>query len=111
MPVQNNATLRSYFNTNDVPTEGQFGDLIDSTLNAEAYIFQNIKTSNYTLVSTDAQKHIFHPSSDTTARTWTIPSNEDVSFPIGTAITFINQNSAGVITIAISLNTMRLAGA
>jgi hypothetical protein len=34
-----------------------------------------------------------------------------VAFPIGTAVTFINQNGAGVITIAITSDTMRLAGA
>ena len=33
------------------------------------------------------------------------------AYPIGTAITFINQNGAGVLTIAITTDTMRLAGA
>ena len=31
-------------------------------------------------------------------------------YVIGTAITFVNQNAAGVITIAIASDTMRLAG-
>lgn len=68
-------------------------------------------TAYYTTVLADAQKHIFHPSADTSARTWTIDSNANVAYPIGTAITFINQNSGGVITIAITTDTMRLAGA
>ena len=72
---------------------------------------QNIESVNYTLVAEDAGKHIFHPSADTTARTWTIPANSSVPYSIGTAITFINQNGAGVITIAITSDTMRLAGA
>lgn len=72
---------------------------------------QNSKSAAYTLVLTDSGKHIFHPSADTTARTFTIPANSSVAFPIGTAITFINQNGAGVITIAITTDTMRLAGA
>jgi len=76
-----------------------------------AGIPQNSKSAAYTLVLADAQKHIFHPSADTTARTWTIPANASVAFPIGTVITFINQNAAGVITIAITTDTMRLAGA
>ncbi|OJU03599.1 MAG: hypothetical protein BGN87_18520 [Rhizobiales bacterium 65-79] len=59
----------------------------------------------------DAQSQIFHPVGDTTARTWTIPANSSVAFPIGTAITFVNENGAGVITIAITTDTMRLAGA
>lgn len=70
---------------------------------------QNSQSAAYTAVATDAWKHIFHPSADTTARTYTIPANSSVAFPLGTAITFINQNGAGVITIAINTDTMRLA--
>ena len=72
---------------------------------------QNSQSAAYTLVLADAGKHIFHPSADTTARTFTIPANSSVAYPIGTAITFINQNGAGVVTIAITTDTMRLAGA
>ena len=72
---------------------------------------QNSQSAAYTLVLTDAGKQIFHPSADTTARTFTIPANGSVAFPVGTAVTFINQNGAGVITIAITTDTMRLAGA
>lgn len=72
---------------------------------------QNSQSGAYTLVIADAGKHIFHPSADTTARVFTIPANASVAFPIGTAVTFVNQNSAGVITIAITSDTMRLAGA
>lgn len=71
---------------------------------------QNSQSAAYTLVLADNGKQIFHPSADTTARTWTIPSNSSVAFPVGTAITFINQNGAGVITISITSDTMRLAG-
>lgn len=74
-------------------------------------IEQNSKSSAYTLVLADAGKHILHPSADTTARTFTIPANSSVAFPVGTAITFVNQNGAGVVTIAITSDTMRLAGA
>ena len=72
---------------------------------------QNSKSADYTLVAGDVGYHIFHPSADTTARTWTIPANATVPFVIGSAITFVNQNGAGVITIAITTDTMRLAGA
>jgi hypothetical protein len=71
---------------------------------------QNSQSAAYTLVLTDAGKHILHPSADTTARTFTIPANGTVAFPIGTAVTFVNQNGAGVVTIAITTDTMRLAG-
>jgi len=72
---------------------------------------QNSQSAAYTTVLTDAEKHIFHPDADTTARTWTIDSNANVAYPIGTAITFINGHGAGVLTIAITSDTMRLASA
>lgn len=71
---------------------------------------QNSKSAAYTTVLSDAGKHIFHPSADTSARTWTIDSNANVAYPIGTTLSFVNQNAAGVITIAITSDTMRLAG-
>lgn len=73
-------------------------------------ITQNSQSAAYTLVLTDAGKHIFHPSADTTARIWTIPANSSVAFTIGTAVSFVNQHLAGVITIAITTDTLRLAG-
>jgi len=73
-------------------------------------VLQNSKSVNYTTVLADAGRHILHPSSDVTARTFTIPSHADVAYPIGTALTFVNQFGAGVITIAINTNIMRLAG-
>lgn len=72
---------------------------------------QNSQSAAYTTVLEDAQKHILHPSADTTARTFTIDSNANVAYPLGTAITFINQASAGTLTISITSDTMRLAGA
>lgn len=74
-------------------------------------IDQNSQSTAYTLVLADAGKHILHPSADTTARVFTIPANSSVAYPIGTAITFVNQNAAGVVTISINTDTMRLAGA
>lgn len=72
---------------------------------------QNSKSAAYTTVMEDSGKHILHPSADTTARTFTIDSNANVAYPLGTAITVVNQNAGGVITIAITSDTMRLAGA
>lgn len=71
---------------------------------------QNSQSAAYTLVLSDSGKHILHPSADTTARTFTIPANSSVAFPVGTAVTFINQNGGGDITIAITTDTLRLAG-
>ncbi len=71
---------------------------------------QNSKSAAYTTVMADNGYHILHPAADTTARTFTIDSNANVAYPIGTAITFVNEHSAGVLTIAITSDTMRLAG-
>lgn len=74
-------------------------------------ILQNSQSSAYTLLISDAGKHIFHPAADTTARIWTIPANASVAFPVGTAITFDNDFGAGVITISITSDTLVLVGA
>jgi hypothetical protein len=74
-------------------------------------IRQNSQSAAYTTVLTDSGKHIYHPSADTTARTFTIDSNANVAYSIGTALTFVNDTSGGVITIAITGDTLILAGA
>ena len=71
---------------------------------------QNSQSAAYTLVLADAGKHIFHPSGDANARTYTIPANSSVAYPIGTAITFVNMTSQ-VVTIAITTDTMYLSSA
>ena len=71
----------------------------------------NSQSTAYTLVLGDAGKTLLHPSVDTTARTFTIPANSSVAYPAGTVVTFVNQASAGVLSIAITSDTMRLAGA
>jgi hypothetical protein len=95
------------------PSAGNVSNCTVDGTNAVGFrtIPQNSQSAAYTLVLADSGKHILHPSADTTARTFTIPANASVAFPIGTAVTFVNQNSAGVVTIAITSDTMRLAGA
>lgn len=70
---------------------------------------QNSKSIDYTTVLTDSGKHILHPTPDTTTRVYTIDSNANVPYPIGTALTFINQYGAGAITISIVSDTLRMA--
>lgn len=97
-----------------VPSVTNTGDVLTVVGGVAAWappgIEQNSQSAAYTLVLTDKGKQILHPSADTTARIFTIPANSSVAFPINTAVTFINQNAAGVITIAITTDTMRLAG-
>jgi len=71
---------------------------------------QNSQSAAYTLVLADAGKHIFHPVGDNNARTFTIPANSSVAYPIGTAITFINMAVANV-TISITTDTLTLSPA
>jgi hypothetical protein len=93
------------------PTSGNLSSCTADGTNAVGYLVipQNSQSAAYTLVLADAGKNIYHPSADTTARTWTIPANSSVAFPVGTAVTFINDTSAGVITIAITTDTLVLA--
>jgi hypothetical protein len=68
----------------------------------------NSQSAAYTLVAADAGKMILHPSADNNARTFTIPANASVAFPIGTVVTFVN--AINTVTIAITTDTMTLAG-
>ena len=66
------------------------GDLTSCTAdgtNSVGYLIipQNSQSAAYTLVLADAGKHIFHPSTDANARTYTIPANSSVAYTIGTA--------------------------
>lgn len=71
---------------------------------------QNSKSANYTTVLADAGKSIDHPATDANARTFTIDSNANVAYALGTCISFTNMTSQ-VVTIAITTDTMYLAGA
>ena len=69
----------------------------------------NSQSAAYTTVLADSGKAIFHPSTDANARTFTIDSNANVAYPLGTVLTFINMTSQ-VVTIAITSDTLYLAG-
>jgi hypothetical protein len=92
-------------------TSATFSGSVSDSIGTMRQIPQNSQSTAYTAVLADAGKHLLHPSADTTARTFTIPANSSVAYAVGTAITFVNQNAAGVMTIAITTDTMRLAGA
>jgi hypothetical protein len=94
------------------PASGTLSNCTVDGTNSVGYlnIPQNSQSAAYTLVLSDAGKHIFHPSTDANARTYTIPANSSVAYPIGTAITFVNMTSQ-VVTIAIDTDTMYLSSA
>ena len=68
----------------------------------------NSQSTAYTLVLADAGKTILHPIADNNARTFTIPANSSVAYPVGTVVTFVNL--INTVTIAITTDTMYLAG-
>jgi len=68
----------------------------------------NSKSEAYTAVLADSGKTILHPIADDNARTFTIPANSSVAYPVGTVLTFVNLIND--VTIAITDDTMYLAG-
>lgn len=88
-------------------------DLRASGLDADAAGFrgipQNSQSSNYTTVAADAGKHLLHPSGGGSGDTFTIDSNANVAYEIGTTITFVNLDSNAV-SIAITSDTLTMAG-
>lgn len=92
---------------NHVPSGSTVGDYTIGYLG----IPSNSKSADYTLVLSDAGKHIYHPAADTATRTWTIPANSSVAFPVGTVVTFVNDEGAGTVLISIgSPDVLVLAG-
>jgi hypothetical protein len=77
----------------------------DGNYSIPSQIPLNTQNAAYTFVLTDAGKTIFHD--EVTARTYTIPANSSVAYPIGTAITIINNTSGGSITLSITSDTLR----
>jgi hypothetical protein len=87
----------------------KIADSANTSYNA-GYLEVPLNTQNtaYTTVLADAGKAIYH--SDGTARTYTIDSNANVAYPIGTTLTFVNDASAAVnVTIAITSDTLVLS--
>ena len=68
----------------------------------------NSKSAAYTTVLADQGKTLLHPTADNNARTFTIDSNANVAFPVGTVINFVNQ--INTVTIAITTDTLTQAG-
>lgn len=101
----------SYPANSDAKSEGAAHiRLIKTLIKAERGLVFTSKSADYTFVLADANNSFLHPAADTTGRTWTIPANSSVAYPVGTVLTFINENAAGAITIAITSDTLRLGG-
>lgn len=102
-------------------TSGAFGLTLTSTATTNATfpagtnnigyleVPSNSQSAAYPIVLSDSGKSIDHPATDANARTYTIPANGSIPFPVGTCISFSNMTSQ-VVTIAITTDTMYLAG-
>jgi hypothetical protein len=73
------------------------GNAAVETVSSIRLIPQNIQNANYTFALTDGGGHVL--KNNTTAYAWTVPPNSSVAFPIGTAITLINDGTSGAITV------------
>ena len=71
-------------------------------------IAQGSHSAAYTTVLADGGTQLLHPTADNSARTFTIDSNANVAYPVGTTLTFVNQ--VNTLTIAITSDTLQLAG-
>jgi hypothetical protein len=99
------------FDNENLTTTGTIGAGAITGTSLTAPMLQNTQdAANYTLVATDAEQVVFHSASDPVQRTYTIPSNTSVPYPIGTALTFICQHGAGNMAIILASDTIRLAG-
>ncbi|MDA9091506.1 hypothetical protein N9J84_05300 [Porticoccaceae bacterium] len=85
----------AWTSSNDGPGTGMNSDLVDGLeANDILTLRQNTQNSNYTLLIGDIGKSLYH--SNGTAYSWTVPPNSSVAFPVGTAITMINDASGAV---------------
>jgi hypothetical protein len=66
----------------------------------------NSQSANYTTVLADAGRPILHPTADNNPRTFTIDSNANVAYPLGTLLPFVNQ--INTLTIALTTDTLTL---
>lgn len=91
-------------------THTVYGTLQDSNSFEYGYrdIPQNIQNATYSFALTDRGRSVGKTNS--TAYTYTIPANSSVAFPAGSVITVFNNNATSNITIAITTDTLRLAG-
>ena len=82
----------------------QLMEFLTSFLAVYNVLEQVLITASYPVVLADSGKQIYHSAAG--AVTVTIPANSAISFPIGTQLFFINNSGAGVMSIAITTDTL-----
>jgi hypothetical protein len=69
----------------------------------------NSQSADYTAVLADNGKCLYHPASDVSARTFTVPANASVAYPVGAVLAFAND-SVGAVTVAIASDALVSVG-
>jgi hypothetical protein len=62
--------------------------------------------TSYSLILSDNDQHVYHPTTATSTASWIIPANSVTAFPIGSAILLFNDSGGGVITLSINSDTL-----
>jgi hypothetical protein len=117
-PITTSGTLAISYSGTALPvanggTGTTTGSLVNCTVdgtNAVGYLNvpQTVAGSSYTLVASDAGKHIYNASGS--GVTYTIPIASAVPYPIGTVISFVNWSSSPVTITLGSPDSMYLTG-
>lgn len=72
---------------------------------------QVVKDENAALAPVDTGKHWYHSPSDTSTRTWTIPTQATVPFADGHVTTFVNDNAIYPVALSAAVGvTLFLVG-
>ena len=95
--------------SNTVVSPGDFATLADVEASATASRIVTF-SADYPVTAADKGATLYHPTTDATARTVTLPSNGVIPIPVGTVITVDNEVGAGAVTIAITTDTLTLVG-
>lgn len=85
------------------------GSTLYTALPYSGAAYVNNQSAAYTFALTDAGGIVSHPVGDNNARTFTIPANASVAFPIGTQIFITNE--INTVSIAITTDTLKFGGA
>jgi len=107
----NNMTLANVTISSGNVTANVANSTIDGS-NTVGYLIvpQNSQGASYNVLLADTGRHLYHAIGQAAA-TYTIPTNANVPFSVGAAITFINF-SANAVTVAVtSTDTLYLSSA
>jgi hypothetical protein len=90
-------------NVGDVLSAPMFNELVQFTINTQS-------GTTYTVVAND-QYQVLVRASNASAKTFSIPTDANVNFPVGTAITFLNSGAGDLTINAVTSGTTTITSA